>query len=84
MSNNLGLSQIAATQSNKHVTANDQAGELDAAITEVLSVPVDDSNAATVSDSDFRRHFFFDIEENCGFLIEATGMCSRTTAPSRS
>jgi hypothetical protein len=38
MSNNLGLSQIAATQSNKHVTANDQAGQLDAALTEVLSV----------------------------------------------
>ena len=49
MSNNLGLSQIAATQSNKHVTANDQVGQLDAALTEVLSVEVDDTNAAVLT-----------------------------------
>ena len=61
MSNNLGLSQIAATQSNKHVTANDQAGQLDAALTEVLSVEVDDTNAASVLTLDFQRHAFFDV-----------------------
>ena len=48
MSNNLALSQIASNQLNKHVTANDQAGELDAAITEPMAVPVDDTNAVTL------------------------------------
>jgi hypothetical protein len=61
MSNNLGLSQIAATQSNKHVTANDQAGEIDAALTEVGSIEVDDTNVATVLTQDFQRHAFFDV-----------------------
>jgi hypothetical protein len=61
VSNNLGLSQIAATQSNKHVTANDQVGEIDAALTEVLSVEVDDTNGATVLTEDFQRHAFFDV-----------------------
>ena len=61
MSNNLGLSQIADTQSNKHVTANDQVGEIDAALTEVLSVEVDDTNVATVLTEDFQRHAFFDV-----------------------
>jgi hypothetical protein len=61
MSNNLALSQIAATQSNKHVTANDQAGQLDAALTEILSVEVDDTNLAIVLTEDFQRHAFFDV-----------------------
>jgi hypothetical protein len=61
VSNNLGLSQIAATQSNKHVTANDQVGQLDAALTEVLSVEVDDTNVATVLTQNFQRHAFFDV-----------------------
>jgi hypothetical protein len=63
VSNNLGLSQIAATQANKHVTANDQVGQLDAALTEVLSVEVDDTNAATVLTEDFQRHAFFDVAD---------------------
>jgi hypothetical protein len=61
MSNNLALSQIAATQSNKHITANDQVGELDAALTEALSVEVDNTNAASVLTLNFQRHAFFEV-----------------------
>jgi hypothetical protein len=64
MSNNLSLSQVAAAQNQKEVTINDQAGELDAAITDVLSVTVDDSNAATLTSTQFRRAFFFVITED--------------------
>jgi hypothetical protein len=49
MSNNLNLSQVAAAQNQKEVTINDQAAELDAALTAVLTVAVDDTNAATLS-----------------------------------
>lgn len=64
MSNNLDLSQIAATQLNKHVTANDQVAELDAALTEVAAIAVDDTNAATLSSAIFQRHVVFAIEED--------------------
>ena len=64
MSNNLDLSQIAATQLNKHVTANDQAGQLDAAITEPMAVPVDETNAVTLTAAAFRRHFPFEVEDD--------------------
>jgi hypothetical protein len=62
MTNNLNLSQVAAAQNQTEVTINDQAGELDAALTEVLSVVVDDANAATLTDAKFRRHFFIDVD----------------------
>jgi hypothetical protein len=38
MSNNLDLSQVAGTQLNKHTTANDQAGQLDAGLTDKVDV----------------------------------------------
>jgi hypothetical protein len=63
MSNNLALSQIAPNQLNKHITANDQVGELDAAITEAMAVPVDDTNAVTLTAQEFRRHFLFEVED---------------------
>jgi hypothetical protein len=62
MTNNLNLSQVAAAQNQKEVTINDQAGQIDAALTEVLALEVDNTNAATLSDEHFRRHFFFDID----------------------
>jgi hypothetical protein len=62
MSNNLNLSQVAAAQNQKEVTINDQAGELDAALTEVLTVAVDDTNAVALTSSQFRRNFFFYVE----------------------
>ena len=55
MSNNLSLSQVAAAQSQKEVTINDQAGQLDAALTEMLTVEVDDSNAYVLTDSELHR-----------------------------
>jgi hypothetical protein len=62
MSNNLGLSQIAPAQSAKYATSNTADGQIDAALTEVLSVEVDNANTATLTDEQFRRHFFFDID----------------------
>jgi hypothetical protein len=64
MSNNLDLSQIASNQLNKHITANDQFGELDAAITEPVAVPVDGTNAVTLTAGEFRRHFLFEVEDD--------------------
>jgi hypothetical protein len=64
MSNNLDLSQIASNQLNKYITANDQVGELDAAITEPMAVPVDDTNAVTLTTQEFRRHFLFEVEDD--------------------
>ena len=66
MSNNLDLSQIAASQANKHTTANDQAGELDAAITAKLALAIDSTNARTLSDTELRRYFFFDLDPDAG------------------
>jgi hypothetical protein len=40
---NLALTQVAAAQNQKEVTINAQAGQLDAALTEILSVLVDDT-----------------------------------------
>jgi hypothetical protein len=45
MTNNLDLAQVAPSQNNKETTINDQAGQLDAALTEVLTIEIDDSNA---------------------------------------
>jgi hypothetical protein len=64
MSNNLDLSQVAAAQNQKEVTINDQAAQLDAALTDVLTVAVDDSNTATLTAEQFRRAFFFVITED--------------------
>jgi hypothetical protein len=66
MSNNLDLSQIAASQANKHVTANDQAGELDAALTAKLALAIDSTNARTLTDTELRRYFFFDLDPDGG------------------
>lgn len=61
MSNNLDLSQVTEAQDQKEVTVNLQAGELDAAITAVLNVTVTDTNAATLTSSQLRRSFLFNI-----------------------
>jgi hypothetical protein len=62
MSNNLGLAQIAPAQSAKYATSNTADGQIDAALTEVLSLEVDNTNAATLTDEQLRRHFFVDID----------------------
>jgi hypothetical protein len=38
VSNNLALSQVAAAQNQKEVTINDQAGQLDAGLTDKVDV----------------------------------------------
>jgi hypothetical protein len=63
LSNNLNLSQVAAAQNQKEVTINDQAGQLDAALTEVLTIEVDDSNVYVLTDTDLRRSFFIVVTE---------------------
>jgi hypothetical protein len=62
MSNNLALSQVAAAQNQKEVTINDQAGQIDAALTARLAVTIDRTNARTLTDAELRRSFFFDLD----------------------
>ena len=62
MSNNLALSQVAAAQNQKEVTINDQAGQLDAALTARLALAIDITNARTLTDTELRRFFFFDLD----------------------
>ena len=62
MSNNLALSQVAAAQNQKEVTINDQAGQLDAALTASLALAIDSTNARTLTSTELRRHFFFDLD----------------------
>jgi hypothetical protein len=54
MSNNLNLSQVAAAQNQKEVTINDQAGELDAALTEQFVADVSAGNVALTA-GQYRR-----------------------------
>jgi len=61
MSNNLNLDQVAEGQDSAEVTINDQAGQLDAAMTEVLSVPITNTNLRTLTATELRRNFMFDI-----------------------
>ena len=58
MSNNLNLAQITAAQTNKHVTSNTADGQLDAAITETLSVDFTSGNVS-LTDPQFRGAFAF-------------------------
>lgn len=58
MSNNLDLSQVAAAQNQKEITINDQAGELDAALTETLDVDFTSGNV-TLTATQFRESFEF-------------------------
>lgn len=63
MVNNLNLTQITSSQNNKEITINDANGELDAAITEVLAVPVDDTNTVTLTTAQLQRNQYFSIDE---------------------
>ena len=66
MSNNLSLSQVAAAQNQKEVTINDQAGQLDAALTARLAIAIDSTNARILTDTELRRFFFFDLDPDGG------------------
>ena len=58
MSNNLDLSQVATNQNQKETTINDQAAELDAALTERLAVDLSSANVSLTS-SQFCRNLLF-------------------------
>lgn len=60
MSNNLGLNQVLENQANKEVTINTATGQLDAALTEQLSVDVTAGNVS-LSNTDYRRNVAFKI-----------------------
>lgn len=66
MSNNLGLDQVAGNQDLKEITINDQAGQLDAALTDTLAVAVTSSNAVTLTSAQFQRAQFIVIDEDGG------------------
>lgn len=55
MSGNLDLTEIAANQDQKHVTANTMAQDIVKAVTEILSVSVASGNA-TISATQYRRN----------------------------
>jgi hypothetical protein len=66
MTNNLDLAQVAPSQNNKETTINDQAGQLDAALTAKLALAVTSSNARTLTNAELRRYFFFDLDPDGG------------------
>ncbi len=63
MSNNLDIDQVAPTQNGKTVTINDGRGQLDAAITELLILTVDNTNAITVTATQARRQFVLQFDD---------------------
>lgn len=63
MSNNLDLSQVASNQNQKEVTINDQSGQLDAALTEILEVDLSAGNVV-LTDLQFRRNMVFDCNDH--------------------
>lgn len=58
MSDNLALTQVTEGQASKEASINTQSGQIDAAITEFLSVDLS-SGSATISDTNYRRNFRF-------------------------
>lgn len=60
MSNNLNLTQMTTGQANKEATHNDSNGELDAALTEEVTIDVSSANQ-TISDANYRRAKQFKI-----------------------
>lgn len=72
MSNNLDLDQVSPSQSSKETTINTALGQLDAAISEGLTVDVSAGNA-TVTDTNFRR--------NVRFLIDGASVARDVTFP---
>lgn len=63
MSTNLAVDQVNEYQNFKEPTINAATGQLDAAITEAFEAEVDDSNAFTLSNEEFRRHVFFRVTD---------------------
>ncbi len=64
MSNNLNLDQVAAAQNQKEVTINDQSGQLDGAITELVAIAVDDTNLKTVTATQWTRNLTLQFDDD--------------------
>ena len=64
MSNNLDLDQVAGSQDQKEVTINDQAGQLDAALTNQTTFSVTSSNALTLTAAQLRESAYFIFDED--------------------
>jgi len=62
MTDNLNLPQLAQAQNNKHVTINDQAAALDAAMTSTFILEVDDTNTATFTEAKLVRLNILQLE----------------------
>ena len=60
MSNNLGLDQVAENQAAKEVTINTATGQLDAALTELLSCDYTTGADITLTSTQYRRSVRFD------------------------
>lgn len=71
MSNNLDIDQVAAGQNQKETTINDANGQLDAALTDTVTISVTSSNSYTLSNDEFRRYEFFTIDEDGGDPADA-------------
>lgn len=63
MTNNLSRTEVAESQNQKEVTINDSDGVLDAAITATLAVPVDTTNAVTLTAAQWTRNVIFKVDE---------------------
>ena len=61
MSNNLNIDQMVPAQDQKETLHNDANGQIDAAITELIDVAVDNTNSRTLTDDEYRRHFRFSL-----------------------
>lgn len=72
MSNNLDIDQVAPAQNQKETTINDGNGQLDAAITDTLTVTVDNTNALTLTDDQIRRFQFITVNPDGGSPPTAT------------
>ena len=71
MSNNLDLDQVAGNQNQKEVTGNDQAGQLDAAMTVATTFDIDSTDTRTLTSEEFRRSHLYIIDELGGDPADA-------------
>lgn len=64
MSNNLNIEQMAPAQAQKETTHNDANGQIDAAITEIIAIAVDNTNAYTLTNEELREQFRFALVDD--------------------
>lgn len=77
MSANLNIDQMASNQDQKEVTHNDANGQLDAAMTESVSIAIDNTNAVTLTASQWTRQLMFTFTDSgttaaCTATVPAT------------